>query len=187
MQNWTQRVDAVKHGVEVTRLDAVDHGVELPSLCPRGDCVAVYVALKNNLGATDHGVELDAVDHGVDLSSSKTDQPSVLLANHAPTSSPCSLSARRRLLLSARRAPPPSLLAAAAHAARAPGSPPRSLPRAPPRAACLRWWPPWVVGSGAPPHPRRGRLVPRSGAAAGERAAVPHPRQRCSLPPMSNT
>jgi hypothetical protein len=29
MQKWTQRVDAMHHGVEVSRLDAMDHGAEV--------------------------------------------------------------------------------------------------------------------------------------------------------------
>jgi len=56
-QFWTQGVDAMLHGVEVTRLDAMDHGVELSGRAQRGVCVAVYVAKKI----------LDAADHGVDL------------------------------------------------------------------------------------------------------------------------
>jgi len=29
MQKWTQGVDAMHHGVEVSRLDAMDHGAEV--------------------------------------------------------------------------------------------------------------------------------------------------------------
>ena len=29
MQKWTQDVDAMHHGVEVSRLDAMDHGAEV--------------------------------------------------------------------------------------------------------------------------------------------------------------
>ena len=94
------------YGVEVTRLDTVDHGVELPSLYPRGACVAGYVAVENSLGATyhgvelgatDHSVELDTVDHGVDPLLPK--RPSPLCSQITRLPSPC------------RRAPPPSLLA----------------------------------------------------------------------------
>ena len=72
---------------------------------------------KKNLGAADHGVELDAADLGAELGVSKTGSPLPVLSLHAPTPSPCSLPrcsptprcssslpARRAALLPARRA-----------------------------------------------------------------------------------
>jgi len=36
MQKWTQGVDAMHHGAEVSRLDAMDHGAEVPGRAQRG-------------------------------------------------------------------------------------------------------------------------------------------------------
>jgi len=81
---------------------------------------------KKKLGATDHGVELDAVDQGVELLS-KTAEPSLPAPSlHALRSAPPP-PARRALLLLPRRA----ARAARAPAARpaAPRTSPRHVPR----------------------------------------------------------
>ena len=55
MQKWTQGVDAMHHGVEVSRLDAMDHGAEV---LDAGNAHSDVAVAKKKVGATDPGAEV---------------------------------------------------------------------------------------------------------------------------------